>query len=417
MSEMTDRDIAIENIRNSALPTSRDNVENLIKVSSRITKNVKPFYNNTSSEKDVILHHLSQKFSTAQLENDVAVINGKNLLYFTIFLNDTYLEILQMCLKSIVANTPNINFDILFITDSATKLKIQQFQVLSHFNVDYMLVPSATSGPDASLNKLNIFSYNKISDYSKVLFFDVDILCIRDLNIIFQKPLEQERLYVCSNEIHKSPLLLTPTHGIMYLSQNDAAFLYDNPDIIPFNSGQFMFLNSSRMKKHFDNVIWLKNVWPDKYFYEQSFMNYYFVLRSLTKPLNVIFKRKVMMPEITGNEVSVVEREIEYTEPLISVTFNISKKLPNEEDILKSLLRIKTLSRTKSLMTVTGATDSNFSKNSMTKYTMMPEGILTEPLLMHSENTVAIHFVATVSRAEEKKTFMELYANAHKLHI
>jgi len=131
------------------------------------------------------------------------------------------------------------------------------------------------------LKKLNIFDYEKISDYSKILFFDADILCIKDLNIIFDKELEPEKLYVCVTEIHRSPLLLTPTHGIMYLTDEDAEFIYDNPDIVPFNAGQFMFLNSSRMKEHFANVRWLKNVWPDTYFYEQSFMNYYFVLKLL----------------------------------------------------------------------------------------------------------------------------------------
>jgi len=68
-------------------------------------------------------------------------------------------------------------------------------------------------------------------------------------------------------------------------------------------------------------------------------------------------------------------------------------------------------------MTVSGATNSNFSKKTMLKHTIMPEGVLTEPLQMHSEQTVAIHFAATLSDGMEKKTFMNLYANAHKLHI
>ena len=275
MSESNSKEIAIENIRSKALPSSPNNIQNFSRVYARMTRNDMSFFNNNNEEKDLILHHLKQKFLKVQNENDVAVSNGKNLLYFTIFLSDSYLDVLHMCLKSIVTNTPNINFDVLFITDEISKSKIEKFDVISSFNVDYMILPSVKTGPIASLKKLNIFDYTKISEYSKILFFDADILCIRDLNIIFQKDLEPEKLYVCVTEIHKSPLLLTPTHGIMYLSKDDAGFIYDNPDIVPFNAGQFMFLNSSRMKEHFSNIRWLKSAWPDEYFYEQSFMNYY----------------------------------------------------------------------------------------------------------------------------------------------
>jgi hypothetical protein len=294
-----------------------------------------------------------------------------------------------------------------------------QFDVISSFNVDYMILPSVKTGPMASLKKLNIFDYTKISEYSKILFFDADILCIKDLNIIFQKDLEPEKLYVCVTEIHKSPLLLTPTHGIMYLSKDDAEFIYDNPDIVPFNAGQYMFLNSSRMKGHFSNIRWLKNVWPDEYFYEQSFMNYYFVFRSLTKPMNMTFKKKINVSELSLTDGRFIEKEKEILtdDQLVCITFNINKKPSDDETQLLDFIRMKRLANNKKIMTVSGATSSNFSRSSMGKFISMPEGVLTEPLLMHSENTVAIHFAATLSDGLDKKTFMNLYANAHKLHI
>jgi lipopolysaccharide biosynthesis glycosyltransferase len=419
MSESNSKEIAIENIRSKALPSSPNNIQNFSRVYARMTRNDMSFYSNNNEEKDLILHHLKQKFLKVQNENDVVVSNGKNLLYFTIFLSDSYLDVLHMCLKSIVANTPNINFDVLFITDEISKSKIEQFDVISSFNVDYMILPSVKTGPMASLKKLNIFDYTKISEYSKILFFDADILCIKDLNIIFQKDLEPEKLYVCVTEIHKSPLLLTPTHGIMYLSKDDAEFIYDNPDIVPFNAGQYMFLNSSRMKGHFSNIRWLKNVWPDEYFYEQSFMNYYFVFRSLTKPMNMTFKKKINVSELSLTDGRFIEKEKEILtdDQLVCITFNINKKPSDDETQLLDFIRMKRLANNKKIMTVSGATSSNFSRSSMGKFISMPEGVLTEPLLMHSENTVAIHFAATLSDGLDKKTFMNLYANAHKLHI
>lgn len=405
MTQNNLKDGIIDRIRKATLPDSKINIQNISKVAGRMTRNGNTFYNNSIEDKDVVLHHLNQKFLKVKSVEDVVVDGRKNLLYFTIFLDDSYLELLNICLKSIVANTPDINFDVLFITDTSTKAKIEQFEVISNFRADYMLLPTPASGPIASLKKLNIFSYEKIADYSKILFFDVDIVCIKNLNIIFEKNLLPEKLYVSVNKIHKSPLLLSPTHGIMYLSKEDAAFLNDNPDSVPFNAGQFMFLNSSRMKNHFENILWLKNVWPDIYFYEQSFMNYYFVLRSLTCPLNT-----TKIPQ-EGETFEQFENQ------LVSVTFNPGKNTNQDDTIFLNIMRLKRLAERKNLMTVSGATNSNFSTDSMLKTSIMPEGVLINPILMHNENTVAIHFAATLPSGVEKKTFITLYANAHKLHI
>lgn len=406
MTEEALKELIIDRIRKAAMPDSSKNILNISKVAGRMTRNTNTFYNNTVEEKDLILYHLKQKYLKVKSENDSVVSGGKNLLYFTIYLDEHYLEVLNMCLKSIVANTPDINFDVLFITDTATKSKIEQFDVISQFRTHYMLTPTPKTGPIASLKKLNIFDFEKISEYSKILFFDADILCIKNLNIIFEKPLEPEKLYVSVTKIHRSPLLLSPTHGIMHLSREDAEFINETPNIMPFNAGQFLFINSSRMKGHFGNIRWLKNVWPDQYFYEQSFMNYYFVLRSLTSPFTV--------PTNASNEpepFGTLENQ------LVSVTFNPSNNTNREEGTLLHFARMVRVARYKPVMTVTGATNSTFSAEAMFKATVMPEGLLTAPIKMHNENTVAIHFAATLPSGLDKKTFMNLYANAHQLHI
>jgi hypothetical protein len=48
----------------------------------------------------------------------------------------------------------------------------------------------------------------------------------------------------------------------------------------PFNAGQFLFKNTLKMKKHFENIIWLTKAWGGYYFYEQSFLNYYFNVKT-----------------------------------------------------------------------------------------------------------------------------------------
>jgi hypothetical protein len=51
---------------------------------------------------------------------------------------------------------------------------------------------------------------------------------------------------------------------------------------MPFNAGQFLFRNSERMRKHFDNVNWFMRNWAGEYFFEQAFMCYYFCKAYLT---------------------------------------------------------------------------------------------------------------------------------------
>ena len=404
---MTDEElkkIAIDEIRASALPTSYSNVRQIFKIKSLMTANRQRFYNNTNEEKDLILHHVHQKYLNVKNEEDVVVSGGKNLLYFSVFLSDEYVDLLYISLKSIIANTPNINFDVLIMTDAATKVKIQAFDIISNFNVDYMLSGPVNKGPLASLKKLNIFDYEKISEYSKILFFDADIVCIKDLNIIFQKELVPEKLYVCSTPKSTSKLLSSVTHGIMYLSEFDATTITENASIATFNAGQFLFLNSSRMKNHFGNVRWLKNVWPGEYFYEQSFMNYYFVLKSLTSLLSVKFS---MFPENMPGMPYMPMME----QQLVAVTYN-TQNLNSEFQFFD-----ETIAPRRYKIQVSGATLSNFSKKELQPVVAPAAEIIKDPVQMHGDRTVAIHFAAILARGLTKKEFINLYANAYKLHI
>ena len=39
------------------------------------------------------------------------------------------------------------------------------------------------------------------------------------------------------------------------------------------------------MRYHFENVLWLSQAWPGQYFFEQSFMNFYFTLNGLCQKI------------------------------------------------------------------------------------------------------------------------------------
>ena len=46
--------------------------------------------------------------------------------------------------------------------------------------------------------------------------------------------------------------------------------------IYPFNCGLFLFNNTNEMKDDFCNILNMIDTYEKEYFYEQSFMNYYF---------------------------------------------------------------------------------------------------------------------------------------------
>jgi hypothetical protein len=386
---------AIENIKRSALPDSPNNVIQLKNLQPFLLTNSYRLYNDGEKEKNLVLHHLSQKFKDVKNTEDILHATGKNLLYFSVFYQKIYIDLLEISLKSIVANTPNINFDVLIITDSDTKLIIEKLPIISSFNVDYMIMPSVDSAPMASMSKIHIFDYPRISEYSKILFLDSDTICIKDLNILFSHTLKSEKLYVSYTPGHLASRLLTATHGLMYLTKENAEFLYENTDTIPFNAGQFMFLNSTRMKMHFDNIRWLQVAWPGQYFYEQGFMNYYFIFNLLCEPL----------VDSSGKQ-------------LVTVTYNPPKLNPSDrlQEAISEQIRSSPSNLKKSTLIVTGATRSSFSASEISKRPIVISE-LTETEKLHDDSTVVMHFAAVLPSGKDKKAFITVYADAHKLHI
>jgi len=380
--------IAINNIKKVASIDSTQNTINISKIYASMTRNTMSLYGNTNEEKDLICYHLHEKFKQAENTPDQLYV-GKNLLYFSVFYNGEYTELLEMCLNSIHATTPTKKFDVLFITDEQSKLKIINFPVLSHFNVDYLVLPTVNSAPRASIKKLSIFEYEKINEYGKILFLDVDSVCVKNLNSIFDKVLQPNKLYVSYPKTHMSPMLLTATHGIMHMTDEDALYLHNNSDAIPFNAGQFLFLNTNRMRMHFSNVKWIQSCWPSVYFYEQSFMNYYFVLKGLTESL------------LDENGAQ-----------MITVTFNTLK----DEKVNQSFYKMVHQSKDKKIMVVSGAISSSFSPQFLPKV-YDGRNSLADLDKRHDDSTVVIHFASIARNSSNKKIYITSYANAHQLHI
>lgn len=253
---------------------------------NRIKFNKNSVYKGLPEDKEKILTLLKEKFNYGMLQSSDA-IGSKNLVYFSVF-GVEFSLLLELLLKSLVKFAKPFDFDILIITDEVSKRAITAIDELKEFNYDFHIVETPEDPVAASMYKLNIFDYNRIHEYKTILFLDADIICFKNINFLFNKT--DDVLDVVDNlyEKYKNEGMLdeqiisaaTLTHSVCYFLKEDKEYI-EKEDPTVFNAGQFLFKNCQQMKVHFENVIWLSKIWPSAYFYEQSFMNQYFVLNKL----------------------------------------------------------------------------------------------------------------------------------------
>lgn len=249
-----------------------------------IKQNKASIFKNTDEDKLAVMSTLDQRtFAAGQKSN--APIGTKNLVYYCVYGVD-YTMLLDLSLKTLIKHTPVPNFDVLIMTDRCTEKMIRSLEVISKFNVSFYIEAPPVDGVTASMTKLRIYNYANINDYKQVLFLDTDILCNDDINFLFNfalgDKLEVVRSPLMGLKFKMKELILTATlsHGLCFFRDHEKQFILDKDPYI-FNAGQFMFINTERMRSHFENVMWLMDNWPAAYFFEQSFVNHYFNLKRL----------------------------------------------------------------------------------------------------------------------------------------
>jgi lipopolysaccharide biosynthesis glycosyltransferase len=206
---------------------------------------------------------------------DSTPIEGKNLIYYSVYFNNGYVELFELSLQTIIKHSKLKNIDFLVITDNTTRELIEKTDVFKKVRINFLITDTPVDGVEASMNKCQIYNYEHINNYNKILFLDTDIACIKDINSIFNTPIKSNIIYSArplsvEYNTHKSIY-----HGLSFYTDEDIQKLTEQKQL-PFNAGQFLFVNSKSMKEHFNNILWFMKNWPGEYFFEQSFMNVYF---------------------------------------------------------------------------------------------------------------------------------------------
>ena len=204
------------------------------------------------------------------------IIGTKKLIYYSVY-GEYYIKLFEKSLESLL-KTSSKDFDVLVICDLATKIEIKKLAIFKskEFKIVFHLVEIPVDGIEASMNKTKIFDYEYINDYSHILFLDCDIIAIKDVNFLFDKLTNNEKFYCICNPSVNSGGYLGIYHGLNY-NKDEVFTIAVKQRQKPFNAGQFAFINSLRMRNHFLNINSFINNWDGPYFFEQVFMNIYFL--------------------------------------------------------------------------------------------------------------------------------------------
>jgi len=97
---------------------------------------------------------------------------------------------------------------------------------------------------EASSSKLNIFQYENIDYYSKILYLDTDILINNDVNILFEQDISPDKLYALEESV-----ISDINHGCQFFRGSKL-----NKNTTAFTAGILYFHNSLAMKSLFKDI-------------------------------------------------------------------------------------------------------------------------------------------------------------------
>jgi lipopolysaccharide biosynthesis glycosyltransferase len=120
-----------------------------------------------------------------------------NIIYICVFHQHGYIDLLKLLIVSLSIKS-NINkqtTDILIITSLKFQLLIQEAIKDYNMILHYYILDLHTL-MEAACARLNIFEYENINLYDKILYLDTDILINSDINILLNLELLTDKIYV-----------------------------------------------------------------------------------------------------------------------------------------------------------------------------------------------------------------------------
>lgn len=231
-------------------------------------------FKDSNKERINYLNFIDQLIEETNKIKSETINTNKNLVFFSVYFDNGYVDLFDLCLKTLYYHKFN-NYDILIITDEPTKKIIEQLHILNFFKIHFLITDNAIDSSDASMKKCLLYNFDKIFDYEKIFLLDVDVMCFKNADIIFNMPICENQIYAARQLNLNFQDFRKKYHGFSCIPDSFINHV-EKTNQLPFNAGQFLFLNSNKMKLHFDNINRFMKEWTGTYFYEQCFLNYYF---------------------------------------------------------------------------------------------------------------------------------------------
>jgi hypothetical protein len=177
----------------------------------------------------------------------------------------------KLSLESLDKSNKEI-FDVLVITDQTFYDK--NFVNFERKNIHFHITKEIHNADQTCFNKLEVFNWNRIDEYENALLLDCDVIINTDLQKIFDKCQNPNKLYAPIEDRSFD------NHRRIYFSlgdytEDDINFFKIN-NIHTFNAGTYMFKINENNKLHFNNIKRIIVGHNGDYFSDQSFMNFYF---------------------------------------------------------------------------------------------------------------------------------------------
>lgn len=248
-------------------------------------RNAKKQANMIINSNKTIIHYCDEVGSYETKYNDMlntmrTLKENKNLIYFCVFYNEEYIQLLHILLNSIhLFGNLNFSTDILIYTSTEFKNKIKtnlQDPSIFNINANYVAFISKIyfqtndnylSITDACKSRLDVFDFVIIKQYYKILYLDVDSVVKNDLNPIF--------------DIIKNDIIYAVEEGTidddnnLWGKQLFGNELQQYQDKSAFSSGVLLFKNSEKIAKLFEiikyDMITRKKI---DHFYDQPYIVY-----------------------------------------------------------------------------------------------------------------------------------------------
>jgi hypothetical protein len=217
------------------------------------------------------------------------MVPRKKLIYFVVGGSPEYVALTRFSIYTLRMLSPGLesDVDLVVLCDAA-------YEPIARASLPGVAIHVTAPNPQpmiVSLRKVEVFDYvDSVSssvDYDKILYLDSDVVATGDVRALLERPIDDGVLYVKlegrSGDVQTPEVFGSLVSGLGdYTPSEVARFVSQKTRTI--NGGTFMFLNSAANRFHFRTLAEKVRTHEGAYFYDQSFVNAYYLRNGRYSP-------------------------------------------------------------------------------------------------------------------------------------